>query len=235
MKIKRVLLVFVFLAASVAGLHAQTKDTPSKNSVVMNSFWDNWYVQVGLDMSLQNPYGHNFSHVFPKGKTFGLNAALGRWFTHEIGLRARVNWENGIGLLENHHAVWVAPFDQKGKNMDKGGYMSVVGDIQFDIHNLFFEYNADRLWNLQVFPRAGIVYNFGVSKGSPLIGIGIGNTFKINDRLKIYLDAAYNMVSSGFVGVEKDTGTGSNSNGYFDISVGVQFNLGKSTFKRFTL
>lgn len=224
----------LLLMACAAMAQPQTQ-VPAKKAVVVNSFWSNWYVQAGLDMSLQNPYGYNFSHVFPNGKTFGLNAAAGRWFTPEIGLRARVNWENGIPLFENKHASWLAPFHENGVNMDRGGYMSVVGDIQFDIHNLFFGYDNTRLWNLQVFPRAGALYNFGVSKGSPLLGIGIGNTFRLNDRLKLYLDMAYQMVSSGHVGVVKGTGTGSNSNGYFDLSLGIQFNLGKSTFKRFSL
>lgn len=203
----------------------------SEHAVAANPFWSNWYVQLGFDMSLQNPYGYSFSDVFPNGKTFGVDAALGRWFTPEIGLRGKINWENGIRLFENGHASWLAPFGRNGENMDKGGYMAVVGDIQFDIHNLFWGYEAYRLWNLQVYPRAGIVYNFGVSKGSPLLGIGIGNTFRLNDRYRVYFDMAYQMVSSGFVGVVKQTGTGSNSNGYLDINVGIQINLGKSTFR----
>ena len=109
----------------------------------------------------------------------------------------------------------------------------MVGDIQIDLHNLIWGYREDRLWNMQVYPRAGGAYNFGVSKGTPLVGVGIGNTFKLNDQLGLYFDVAYNMVSSGFVGVEKDTGTGSNSNGFFDISLGVTFNISKTkTFKK---
>lgn len=226
-------LVFTLFTFSMSNAQAQSGSlaSPDKYAVSLNSFWSNWYVQVGLDMSLQNPYGHSFSHVFPNGKSFGVNAAAGRWFTPGLGLRAKVNWENGIKLFENGHLTWLAPFYQKGVNMHKGGYMSVVGDIQFDIHNLIFGYEPDRLWNLQVFPRAGAIYNFGVSKGSPLLGFGIGNTFKINKRFGIYFDIAYQMVSSGFTGVEKDTGMSGN-NGFFDINVGLQINLGNNTFKR---
>jgi len=53
----------------------------SEHAVAANPFWNNWYVQLGFDMSLQNPYGYSFSDVFPNGKTFGVDAALGRWFT----------------------------------------------------------------------------------------------------------------------------------------------------------
>lgn len=244
MKTKCKLLGLLIGALCASPLYAQTEvaenETLPKNSVIINSPWTCWYVQCGLDMSLQNPYGHDFSKVFPNGKTFGVDVAVGKWFTPELGLRAKVNWENGIRLFENGHADWLAPFAEEGTmynrgvNMDRGGYLSLVGDIQLDVHNLFWDYDAERLWNLQAFIRAGGIYNFGVSKGSPLVGAGIGNTFRINERIKIYFDVAYQMVTSGFTGTgSTSTGTGSNSNGFFDINVGVQFNIGKTTtFKR---
>ena len=201
----------------------------NKEEFILNSFWSNWYVQFGMDMSLQNPYGHDFfGGVFPNGKSFGVNAAVGKWFTPILGGRIHVNWENGIRLLKNGHDNWLAPFNQPGKNMDRGGYVVFAGDVQLDIHNLFWGYKEDRKWNMQVYPRAGGVYNFGVSKGSPLLGVGIGNTYRLNDKWKLYFDVTYNVVSSGFVGVEKETGTGSNSNGFFEIALGAQVNLSKT-------
>lgn len=193
-------------------------------------FWNNWYVQVGLDMSLQNPYGYKFSDVFPNGKTFGVDVAVGKWFTPEVGLRAKVNWENGIGLFRNSHANWLAPFHKPGVNMDKGGYLGVVGDVLLNLHNLFWSYDRQRRWNLSVFPRAGVDYNFGVRKGSPLVGLGIDNTYRLGDGLCLYADVAYNVVSSGHVGSESgySTGNGSNSNGYLNIDLGVQIDLGNT-------
>ena len=44
-----------------------------------NTFWDNWFLQAGVDMSLMNPYGCNFSQVFPRGKTFGVNVVAHNW------------------------------------------------------------------------------------------------------------------------------------------------------------
>ena len=46
-------------------------------AIVTNSFWDNFFVQAGIGMSLQNPYGTNFANVFPNGHTFGINLGLG--------------------------------------------------------------------------------------------------------------------------------------------------------------
>ena len=224
MKKTFIIACFVSLLFNI-GVRAQTITT--KQTTIR----DNWYIQLGMDMSLQNPYGHDFSKVFPNGKTFGLDVALGRWFTPEFGLRAKLNWENGLSLLENGHATWLAPFDEPGVNLDKGGYLIVAGDIQFNLNNLFVGYDPDRKWDILLYPRAGMAYNFGVDKGSPLLGVGIGSTYRWNDNVSFYIDAAYNGVSSGFTGCNLDTGIGSNSNGFMDMNVGIQWNLGRPNYK----
>ena len=200
----------------------------TENVVVADGFWKNWFVQFGLDMTLQNPYGYNFSKVFPNGKSFGLDLAVGKWFSHQVGVRGKFNWENKLPLLKNDHANWLAPFDQPGENRRKGGYIAFYGDVLLNLHNFFGTYRSDRTWNISMYPRIGVNYNFGVSKGSLLAGIGVLNTYRINDRWSVYGDIAYIMTGSGFVGKDKvkGTGTGSNSNGYLTIGLGAQMNLG---------
>lgn len=204
--------------------------TATENVAVADGFWRNWFIQMGLDMTLQNPYGYDFSKVFPNGKSFGLDLAVGKWFSHQVGVRGKFNWENKMPLLKNDHANWLAPFDQPGVNREKGGYVALYGDVLFNLHNLFGTYRADRTWNLSLYPRIGVNYNFGVKKGALNAGIGLLNTYRINDRWSIYGDIAYIMTGSGFVGKEKvkGTGTGSNSNGYLTIGLGAQVNLGRT-------
>lgn len=214
----------VFQVATDAQNHGATE-----NVVVADGFWKNWYVQFGLDMTLQNPYGYDFSKVFPNGKSFGLDLAVGKWFSHQVGVRGKFNWENKLPLLKNGHANWLAPFYEPGENRRKGGYIALYGDALLNLHNIFGAYRADRTWNASVYPRIGINYNFGVTKGSLLAGIGVLNTYRLNDRWSVYGDIAYIMTGSGFVGAEKTdaTGTGSNSNGYLTIGIGAQYDLGK--------
>ena len=206
-------------------------DGQAAESVMVNDgFWKHWFLQADLDMTLQNPYGYDLSKVFPNGKSFGLDLAVGKWFTHQVGVRGKFNWENALPLLKNGHANWLAPFDQPGVNRDKGGYIAVYGDVLLNLHNFFGPYRADRTWNLSVYPRVGVNYNFGVSKGSLCAGLGVLNTYRLNDRWSLIGDIAYIMTGSGFVGSEADasTGTGSNSNGYLSIGLGVQYDLGRS-------
>ena len=198
-------------------------------TVRTEGFWRNWFVQTGLDMTLQNPYGYDFSKVFPNGKSFGLDVAVGKWFTHQVGVRVKINWENKLPLLKNDHANWLAPFDQPGVNRDKGGYIALYGDVLFNLHNFFGTYKPERKWNTSLYPRIGVNYNFGVTKGALNAGLGLLNTYRMSDRWSVYGDIAYIMTGSGFVGMESkaDTGTGSNSNGYLTIGLGAQIALGK--------
>ena len=149
-----------------------------------------------------------------------------------MALRGKLCWDNGI---IDSKAEWLAPFNKPGVNHDKGGFMSFVGDAMLDLHNVFGEYREDRVWNAQVFLRAGAVYNFGCDKGSPLIGMGLANQFRLSDRWGLYADVAYNGVSSGFtMDPSTATGIGSGSNMYFTLDMGVTYRLGGSKRQKFS-
>jgi len=52
---KKLMIALAFIGLGTAA-NAQTEiETPSKYTVATNSFWSNWFVQVGADMTLQNP------------------------------------------------------------------------------------------------------------------------------------------------------------------------------------
>ena len=222
-KTKKVLISVLTLASCMAA-DAQTDST--------KTFWDNWFVQFGADMTVQKPHGHAFKDALSKGTSFGVDVAVGKWFTREVALRGKLCWDNGI---IDSRAEWLAPFNKPGVNHDKGGFMSFVGDAMLDLHNVFGEYREDRVWNAQVFLRAGAVYNFGCDKGSPLIGMGLANQFRLSDRWGLYADVAYNGVSSGFtMDPSTATGIGSGSNMYFTLDMGVTYRLGGSKRQKFS-
>ena len=221
-KTKKVLISVLTLASCMAA-DAQTDST--------KTFWDNWFVQFGADMTVQKPHGHAFKDALSKGTSFGVDVAVGKWFTREVALRGKLCWDNGI---IDSRAEWLAPFNQPGVNHDKGGFLSFVGDAMLDLHNVFGEYREDRMWNAQVFLRAGAVYNFGCDKGSPLIGLGLANQFRLSDKWGLYADVAYNGVSSGFtMDPSTATGIGSGSNMYFTLDMGVTYRLGDPKRHRF--
>ena len=201
--------------------YVEAQTPVDSKAIVTNSFWDNWYGQIGIDMSLQNPYGSNFTNVFPNGKSFGFDFAIGKWFRPEFGVRAKVNLENVAFQSEHANASWLRKVDT--------GYLSVVADFQFDIQNLFGNYQTDRKWSMIVFPRAGALMSFRTTEGSPMLGLGIGNIFRLNNRWSIFADVAYQVLTS-VIGPGTDTGSG--NNGFFDICIGAQMNLGKQGFHK---
>ena len=221
-KTKKVIISVLTLASCMAA-DAQTDST--------KTFWDNWFVQFGADMTVQKPHGHAFKDALSKGTSLGVDVAVGKCFTREVALRGKLCWDTGI---IDSRAEWLAPFNQPGVNHDKGGFLSFVGDAMLDLHNVFGEYREDRMWNAQVFLRAGAVYNFGCDKGSPLIGLGLANQFRLSDKWGLYADVAYNGVSSGFtMDPSTATGIGSGSNMYFTLDMGVTYRLGDPKRHRF--
>lgn len=226
---KRILLGMVWMLAGL-GTEAQAQHSENKDTAdvaVIGSFWKGWFVQAGLDMSLQCPYGKNLAHVFSKGRTFGLNAAVGKNFSPEVALRARLNWENGFPLFENKKLEWVAPPGANGINLDKGGYVAAYMDVLLDVKNLFCGYDAGRKWHVLVFPRAGLVSNLAIDSGSPMVGVGVGSTYRFHERWSVYGDMAFQMTTSEFTGGVGITGMSVSTgfNAFVDFHLGVQFDL----------
>ena len=220
--IMRVLFIFFMWVAAFNHVLAQGENQDDSTEVVTNSFWDNWYGQIGMDMALQNPYGCNFADVFPNGKSFGIDVAVGKWFSPELGGRLKVNWGNGI--FKNDHNTWLSPFGEPGANHDGGGYVTFTGDIQFNLHNLFGTYRPERKWNLIVAPRAGGWIDIGGGGGgAPILGVGVTNTYRLSDRLRLYAEASYMLTASINAFRESEDG----SNGYVELNVGVEVDLSK--------
>ena len=224
----RILSLFIYIIGGVTLATAQ-----DKQQTVTGSIWGNWFVQAGLDMTLQNPYGCNFSQVFPKGKTFGLDVALGKWFSPHVAVRGKVNWENGLPLFEHKHLEWVGPAEDPTSNIDEGGIVILSVDCPVSVKNIFMDYDPDQKWNFYVFPRAGLGCNLAISSSSPMVGVGLGGTYKVKGRLSVYADMAYQVITSEFTGGVSGTGmsVAAGSNGFFDFNVGVQIDLGKSRGK----
>lgn len=221
MKKLMIALAFAGLGAA-ANAQSTSIETPSKYTVATNSFWSNWYIQVGVDMSLQDPHGKDFADVFPNGKSFGANVAVGKWFTPVIGVRGKLNWENGLLKANRPHNFWTA-------DGDKGGYLGMYFDTQFNLSNLFFGYNENRVWNIIAYPRMGVIRNYENNNYTPALGAGVESTWKLSKLINVYLDAAYTVTTGAYAVHE---GSDGHRNGILSVDLGVQFNLGKSNWTK---
>ena len=201
-------------------------------ATVLNPFWDNWFIQAGLGMSLQNPYGTNFTNVFPNGNTLGINFGFGKWFTPGVGLRGGLNWQNSI--VRNRSARYLAAMDDPDGELDKRGFFAAYGDMFLNLHNIISGYDRNRRWNAIVFPRMGVTTNYSSSYSEcPLLGIGTEQTFAVNDKLKLYADVTYQVMTSGFHDKKfKTPDNGASTNGWLDFNVGIQYDFGKNWWEK---
>lgn len=222
---KKLLIALAFVGLGTAA-NAQSLqiETPSKYTVATNSFWSNWYVQVGVDMTVQNPYQLNIiNEGWHEGRSYGVNVAVGKWFTPGLGLRLKAQWENGAfahAFRNTDHVIYTPDFE-------KGGYGAIYGDVQFNLSNLFAGYNSSRVWNIIAYPRAGVIRNFANNNYAPVLGAGLQNTWKICDAVGVYLDLSYNASSTREFGYALGNSDGTRHHGYAVAEIGVNFNLGK--------
>jgi outer membrane protein OmpA-like peptidoglycan-associated protein len=229
---KKLMIALAFAGLGTVAANAQTTiETPelSKYTVATNSFWSNWFIQVGVDASVQNPYRSKFADQFHDGRSYGVNLAVGKYFTPGLALRLHANWDNG--LIERKHSF---TFDiPEAPNYDAGGYASVTGDVMFNLSNMFCGYSDTRTWNFVPFLSAGLIRNFNANTISPMLGVGIENTWRFGKHFGIYLDAAYKMMRNDFIPtVEGKFEDKAISHGILSAELGVMFYLGSATFAK---
>ena len=229
---KKLMIALVFAGLGTVAANAQTTiETPelSKYTVATNSFWSNWFIQVGVDASVQNPYRSKFADQFHDGRSYGVNLAIGKYFTPGLALRLHANWDNGI--IERKHSF---TFDiPEAPNYDAGGYASITGDVMFNLSNMLCGYSDTRTWNFVPFLSAGVIRNFNANTYSPVLGVGIENTWRFGKHFGIYLDAAYKMTRNDFIPtVDKKYEDKPISHGILSAELGLTFYLGKATFAK---
>ena len=234
---KKLILALAFVGFS-ANLMAQENEIPSqKYSVATNSFWSNWYIQVGGDFNAAYSNQENLGNKNPfsvdRG-TFGFDVAIGKWFTPVIGLRTKFQgmWAKSVVDANNHHSF---------------SYWNIHEDVMFNLSNLFCGYNETRVWNIAPYVGLGYISRIdggkgrNVSLGSHNLSyhFGLYNSFRINSRLAAFLDV-WAMATpgeidgkNGPVGSKYDyANRGEGSLRHWDklvgVSVGLNINRGKA-------
>ncbi len=227
----------MMLAGMAGGAMAQESDgtnfeavPTSKYSVATNSFWSNWFLQVGGTYNVfydNAEQGMNSENPF-KGfrSTPGLTISLGKWFTPGIGLRTKLDgfWGKSI----------TAP-GEKNKNIK---YWMLNEQVLFNMSNLFCGYKESRVWNLSLYAGPGIARNMTMNTSSMMFSAGVLNTWRLNKVMNIFLDvqlahgAKANIAD--FSGMYRNSGKGSflkNHDNIVSAELGLSFNLGKNRFK----
>ena len=226
---KKLFIVLAFACVSMASMAQDTDATPSeKYSVATNTFWQNWFVQVGADWNAF--YSNEEKGLgFAKGpfKDFrsgiGLSVAIGKWFTPGLGLRTKLSGINGFSVLSEN------------KDHNKIKFWNLQEQALFNVSNLLCGYNPDRVWNFVPYLGVGVLRNCSYDTYELGMSAGILNTWKLSRRVQFHIDLGFVMDGDDFEGRQGYwdlAGVGgepspSNHDRYFTGEIGLTFNVGK--------
>ena len=230
---KRLMTVLAFVSLTMTTLAQETVPV-QKYSVATNSFWSNWFVQVGGDY---NAWYSNQEHglgldncdhygLFAKQRrTFGASVAVGKWFSPGFGLRTKLQ----LGKAKKVGMVGVSKLD----------YWTLNEHLLFNMSNLLCGYNPDRVWNVTPFIGGGVTRNESISLYAMQLSVGINSSWKLSRLLDLYAEVGWNRMEEDFDGYEgynqraKHHGYGwedKDNNLYAEI--GLTFKLGKSGWNK---
>ena len=213
---------------------AQQADPTLKYSVATNSFWSNWFIQVGGDYNiwysnqehgrgLDN--GGNYNFLSKQRRSFGGSVAIGKWFTPGIGLRTKLQGFNSkkigaVGVTSQH-------------------FWSLNEHIMFNLSNLFMGYNPERVWNISPFIGGGMARNMSVNRYVMQLSAGINSSWRLCRNLDLYAEAGWNRMEDNFDGNEmaqlSNTHYGrgwEDKDNYLYAEIGLTFKLGKATWNK---
>ena len=230
---KKLLIALAFAGVSL-GASAQDSDPVLKYSVATNSFWSNWFIQVGGDFNSwisdqEHGRGLDGDHygLFAGDRTsWGGAIAVGKWFTPGIGLRTK---------LQLWNAKQVGPENPTSKFK----YWTLNEQVMLNLSNLLCGYNPTRVWNVIPFFGGGISRNCDDNFYAMQLSVGLQSSWRLCKYANIYVEAGWNRLEEDFDGAYGNTLKDSHVNrGWEDkdnnlyAEVGLTFNLGKSTWEK---
>lgn len=213
---------------------AQQADPTLKYSVATNSFWSNWFIQVGGDYNIwysnqehgrHLDNGGDFDFLSKQRRSFGGSVAIGKWFTPGIGLRTKLQGFNSkkigaVGVTSQH-------------------FWSLNEHIMFNLSNLFMGYNPERVWNISPFIGGGMARNMSANRYVMQLSAGINSSWRLCRNLDLYAEAGWNRMEDNFDGNEmaqlSNTHHGrgwEDKDNHLYAEIGLTFKLGKATWNK---
>ena len=221
------LLIVLAMCGLTMGASAQetTTDPVQKYSVATNSFWSNWFIQVGADWNAyysNEEHGQGLSHSPFKGfrAVPGFSVAVGKWFTPGLGLRTKFQ------------GVWGR---QVYDDVKHTRHMWTLNEnVLFNLSNMLYGYNPERVWNFVPFLGGGINRNCSDNNYAMNLSFGVLNTFRVSNKVGINFELGWNYAEEDFDGISAGKGSriweGKDNRLYAEV--GLTFNLGKATWEK---
>ena len=221
----------LFIALAFAGISlssmAQDADPTLKYSVATNSFWSNWFIQVGADWNAWysgQEHGQDLStSPFKKFRSNpGVSVAVGKWFTPGIGLRTKLSGIWGKNVTDDNN-------DGNGNK-----YWTLNEHVLFNLSNMLCGYNPNRVWNFIPFAGAGVTRSMSYNTYAMNYSVGILNTFRVSKKVGINFELGWDRLEGDADGCDYSNGNrgwDSHDNKLY-AEVGLTYNLGKASWDK---
>ena len=225
---KKLLIVLAFASVSLCTF-AQDADPTLKHSVATNSFWSNWFIQVGGEWNAWysgQEHGSGLSRSPLKGfrSNPGVAVAVGKWFTPGIGLRTKVQ------------GIWGKQVNHTPARQDVGNkYWVAQEQVLFNLSNLIYGYNPERVWNFVPFLGGGFGRSMSYNSYALGLSAGILNQFYVSKKVAINVELGLITSENDKDGNAAFTGTGRGWDAHDNHlygEVGLTFNLGKASWDK---
>ncbi|MFZ1235444.1 MAG: OmpA family protein [Prevotella sp.] len=227
----RKLLIILAFAGIATSTMAQDAEPVQKYSVATNSFWSNWFLQVGADWNAwYSSEEHGKDLASSPLKSFrsnpGVALAIGKWFTPGLGLRTKLQGIWGKTVYADAHGNPVG---------DNNKYWILNEQALFNLSNMLCGYNENRVWNFIPFAGAGIGRSMSHDKYAAGLSVGILNTFRLSRHVALNLEAGWNRMETD---IDGGTGYSNGQRGWethdnnLYAELGLTFNLGRATWDK---
>lgn len=238
--IKKTMLAALALAASGTAMaqEAQTVQngdftetveySTDKFKVETNRFWSNWFVSAGGGVNLY--FGDHDKQVkFGKRLAPAVDVAIGKWFTPGIGVRFAYSGLSVKGATQT--GIHSTGEEVPGKGgygywltKQKFNFFNFHLDAMFNMSNLLFGYNPNRVYSLSPYVGLGVMKTNDTPKATEIAGhFGLLNSFRLCDALDLNLDIRGTLVSDAFDG--ENSGRG--GEGMLTATVGLTYKFKK--------
>ena len=223
-------MVLAFAGVSMAGF-AQEEVPTKKHSVATNSFWSNWFVQVGADWNAwYSGQEHGADLKVSPFKDFrsnpGVGLAIGKWFSPGLGLRVKAQgiWGKRVGDT----GLPTANIDTPNK------YWIAQGQAMFNLTNMFLGYSENRLLDIIPFVGAGVGRSMSHDYYATGLSAGVQVSARLSKFTRLYAEAGWNRYEGDLDGYDQgygNRGWDSHDNNLY-VELGLQFNLGKTGWEK---
>ncbi len=233
---KKIFTVAMLLAclAPVAMAVTPEQETVSdpEQGLLMNGFWDNWYISLDGGASVfLSPYDNELEFTKRIAPAASLN--FGKWWTPVFGTRIGLDYMSANSAALYNEAFGfqadglIDGFDDLYQQKHHGLRPHIDGMV--DLVNLFGGYNPNRVYSLIIY--GGFGYGYGWEEGKPIsdgdwcaeLRGGLINSFHVSDAIDINVELKVSKYDSGL------TKEGHGPNSWYNLNasanIGIAYNF----------